>query len=91
MAEEKTKTDDYEIRRESMKKTSLILRVGGVLAVVAVLIGIILWLEPERAGITRAQAAKAAALFRVSREECIQYGEETEALIFRKKNEITGM
>ena len=85
LAEEKTKTDDYEIRRESMKKTSLILRVGGVLAVVAVLIGIILWLEPERAGITRAQAAKAAALFRVSREECIQYGEETGSSHFSEK------
>ena len=56
-----------------MSRKSFIIRFGGIFALVFVLIGLILWLEPEQEGISRAQAAKAAALFQVSREECIQY------------------
>ena len=54
-----------------MSRKSFIIRFGGIFALVFVLIGLILWLEPEQEGISRAQAAKAAALFQVSREECI--------------------
>ena len=58
---------------------------GGVVALIALLIALILFLEPEKPGISRAQAAKAAALFVVSREECIQYREEKGSSHFTEK------
>ncbi len=68
-----------------MSRKSFIIRFGGIFALVFVLIGLILWLEPEKEGITRAQAAKAAALFHVSREECVQYSQETGGSHFSDK------
>ena len=68
-----------------MSRKSFIIRFGGIFALVFVLIGLILWLEPEKEGITRAQAAKAAALFHVSREECVQYSQETGSSHFSDK------
>ena len=68
-----------------MSRKSFIIRFGGIFALVFVLIGLILWLEPEQEGISRAQAAKAAALFQVSREECIQYSEEKGSSHFSDK------
>lgn len=58
---------------------------GGVIALIALLIALILFLEPEKPGISRAQAAKAAALFAVSREECIKYREEKGSSHFTEK------
>ncbi len=58
---------------------------GGIVVLIALLIALILFLEPERPGISRAQAAKAAALFAVSREECIQYQEEKGSSYFTEK------
>ena len=51
-----------------MSKRGFVIRMGGVVALIALLIALILFLEPEKPGISRAQAAKAAALFAVSRE-----------------------
>ncbi len=61
------------------------IRIMGILSIIFVLIGIILYLEPEKPGIARAQAVKAAALFAASREECIQYTGEQEVLHFPEK------
>lgn len=58
---------------------------GGVIALVSLLIAVILALEPEKPGISRAQAAKAAALFAASREECIQLREEKGTSHFSEK------
>lgn len=44
---------------------------SGILFIVAVLVGIILWKEPEREGVSRAAAYKAAALSLGSAEECV--------------------
>lgn len=61
------------------------IRFTGVLALILILIGVIVYLEPDKPGITRAQAAKAAALFAVSREECIKYQEEKGSSHFPEK------
>ena len=68
-----------------MSKRGFVIRMGGVVALIALLIALILFLEPEKPGISRAQAAKAAALFAVSREECIQYQEEKGSSYFTEK------
>ncbi len=70
-----------------MSKKAFIIRFFGILALVFVLIVLILRLEPEteREGITRAQAAKAAVLFRISREECEQYSEAKGSSFFSDK------
>lgn len=68
-----------------MSKRGFVIRMGGVVALIALLIALILFLEPEKPGISRAQAAKAAALFAVSREECIQYREEKGSSHFTEK------
>ncbi|MDO5549925.1 MAG: SpoIID/LytB domain-containing protein, partial [Lachnospiraceae bacterium] len=70
-----------------MSRKSFIVRIMGILALILILIGVIVYLEPDKPGITRAQAAKAAALFAVSREECIQYKEERGASHFPEKEQ----
>ncbi|MDO5418073.1 MAG: SpoIID/LytB domain-containing protein [Lachnospiraceae bacterium] len=70
-----------------MSRKSFLMRIGGILALVLILIVLIVFLEPEKTGITRAQAAKAAALFDVSRETCVQYGEEREDSHFTEKEQ----
>lgn len=72
-------------RKDTMSKKGFIIRMGGVIALVALLIALILVLEPEKPGISRAQAAKAAALFAASREECIQLREEKGSSHFSEK------
>lgn len=61
------------------------LKMAGFLALVFGLIILIKCLEPENQGISRAQAAKAAALFAVSREECLAYQDEEKESHFSKK------
>lgn len=68
-----------------MSKKGFIIRMGGIIALVAFLIVLILALEPEKPGIPRAQAAKAAALFAVSRDECIRFREEKGSSHFSEK------
>lgn len=70
-----------------MSRKSFIARFMGILALILVLMGVIVYLEPDKPGITRAQAAKAAALFAVSREACIQYKEEKGASRFPEKEQ----
>lgn len=68
-----------------MSKRGFLVRVGGVIALVSLLIALILALEPKKPGISRAQAAKAAALFAASRNECIQLREEKGTSYFSEK------
>ena len=68
-----------------MKKRVFMSWVLGILALLILLIILIVRMEPDKPGITRAQAAKAAALFAVSRETCIQYEEETGRSHFPEK------
>lgn len=60
-----------------MSKKAFIMRIMGILALILVLIALIVYLEPEKPGISRAQAAKSAALFQASREMCAQYQKES--------------
>lgn len=70
-----------------MSRKAFIVRIMGILALILILIGVIVYLEPDKPGLTRAQAAKAAALFAVSREDCIQYKEENKASHFPEKEQ----
>lgn len=64
-----------------MKRKRMIGWMIGVPLVIVVLIGIILWKEPEREGISRAAAYKSAALFLTSKDQCEQEA-ETESSYF---------
>lgn len=68
-----------------MKKRVFMGWIIGVLALLLVLIAVIVRMEPDKPGISKAQASKAAALFAVSREECIRYEEETGNSHFQEK------
>ncbi len=68
-----------------MKKRVFMSWIIGVLALLLVLIAVIVRMEPDKPGISKAQASKAAALFAVSREECIRYEEETGNSHFQEK------
>ena len=72
-----------------MSKKSFIMRVMGILALVLILIVIIVVCEPEREteGITRARAAKAAALLLESREGIEEYKNESGASHFSQKEQ----
>lgn len=59
-----------------MKSKKMLGWIIGIPLVIVVLIGIILWKEPEREGISRAVAYKSAALFLTSDEECRKESEE---------------
>lgn len=59
-----------------MKRKRMLGWIIGVPLVIVVLIGIILWKEPEREGISRAAAYKSAALFLASPEECRKEADE---------------
>ncbi len=52
-----------------MRKRNMIRWIFGIPAIVLILIGIILFCEPDRSGITRAAAAKSVALALISPEE----------------------
>lgn len=68
-----------------MSKRAFTIRIMGILAVIFLLMGVIVYLEPDKPGIPRAQAVKAAALFAASREECIQYAGELKEPHFPEK------
>lgn len=70
-----------------MKKNVFMGWIIGILALLLVLIVAIVRMEPDKPGISKAQASKAAALFAVSREECIRYGEETGRSHFQEKEQ----
>lgn len=59
-----------------MKRKRMVGWMIGIPLVIVVLIGIILWREPEREGISRAAAYKSAALFLTSEKECRQEAEQ---------------
>ncbi len=64
-------------RKISMSKKAFLIQILGIPVLILILILVILRLEPEKPGIARAQAAKAAALFAVSRETCLTYQKES--------------
>lgn len=70
-----------------MSKRAGLVRVGGIVVLIVLLIALILVLEPEKPGISRAQAAKAAALFAVSREECLKLWQEQGESHFPEKEQ----
>lgn len=70
-----------------MKKNVFMGWIVGILALLLVLIVAIVRMEPDKPGISKAQASKAAALFAVSREECIRYREETGRSHFQEKEQ----
>ena len=57
-------------------KNKMIAWMAGVIAVVVALMVVIVVLEPEGEGITRAQAFKATALLTASKEQCQSYAAE---------------
>lgn len=68
-----------------MSKKSFFIQAMGVLALVLILMVIIVFNEPEKGGISRAQAYKAAALVMASREECQLLNEEEESRFTEKE------
>ena len=68
-------------------KNKMIAWMAGVIAVVVALMVVIVVLEPEGEGITRAQAFKAAALLTASKEQCQSYEEESEGSHFSVKEQ----
>ena len=65
----------------------MIVWMAGVIAVVVSLMVVIVVLEPEGEGITRAQAFKAAALLTASKEQCQSREEESEGSHFSLKEQ----
>ena len=72
-----------------MSKKAFVARITAILSLILVLITVIVVLEPERKdeGITRARAAKAVALMMESREEILQYEEESGRSYFSQKEQ----
>ncbi|MCI8951196.1 MAG: SpoIID/LytB domain-containing protein [Lachnospiraceae bacterium] len=68
-------------------KKIVLIRIMGIPVLILILILVILRLEPEKPGISKAQAAKAAALFAVSRETCLQYQKESAGSHFQEKEQ----
>ena len=68
-------------------KNRMIVWMAGVIAVVVSLMVVIVVLEPEGEGITRAQAFKAAALLTASKEQCQSREEESEGSHFSLKEQ----
>ena len=77
----------YEQKSEGTMKNKMIAWMAGVIAVVVALMVVIVVLEPEGEGITRAQAFKAAALLTASKEQCQSYEEESEGSHFSVKEQ----
>ena len=71
--------------RKNINRKALFIWLAAILGLILLLMVTIQRLEPEKPGISRAQAAKAAALFAVSRQECIQYQEEWGGSRFQEK------
>lgn len=65
-----------------MKRRKMIGWMIGIPLIIIVLIGVILWKEPEREGISRAAAYKSAALSLASPQECVQESNETDHSFF---------
>lgn len=68
-----------------MQNYKMMIWTGSVVSVVAILIALILSLEPEPKGISRAEVSKALALGALKKEECIQKEEERENSAFSEK------
>ncbi len=73
--------------RKNINRKALFIWLAAILGLILLLMVAILRLEPEKPGIPRAQAAKAAALFAASRQECIQYQEESGGSRFQEKEQ----
>ena len=63
-------------------KNKMIAWIAGTITVIILLAVLIVWMEPAKEGISRAEAYKALALVFADRQECERRGTAAEILVF---------
>ena len=64
--------------------------IAGTITVIILLAVLIVWMEPAKEGISRAEAYKALALVFADRQECESAEEQRQKSCFRTRKRITG-
>ena len=71
-------------------KNKMIAWIAGTITVIILLAVLIVWMEPAKEGISRAEAYKALALVFADRQECESAEEQRQNPGFRTRKRITG-